>query len=90
MDIGTGVAICGPSIGLCGLLIVVVKTFWGSRKDGNGLCAKTCPEHLTMATELAAVKTSMEAIGTGVEELKEGQKGMHSRLDEFINKFVKV
>lgn len=50
----------------------------------------TCPEHATISSDMGKVKASLLNLENGIHELKTGQTETHKRLNDFINKFVKV
>lgn len=88
MNLSIGDALTIMSI-LSFILAIIYKLI-PSRKGDCNIINTQCPEHLNMATEQATIKTTLESVETGVAELKEGQRTLSEKFDNFIGRFIQV
>lgn len=82
ISIGTGLTV----FSFCATFLGVFYKVFPKNNNGNSFCK----DHIGMATDMATVKKGVQNIESVVGELKQGQANIHSRVDEFINKFVEV
>ena len=88
MNLSIGDALTIMSI-LSFILAIIYKLI-PSRKGNYNTINTQCSEHLNIATEQATIKTTLESVETGVAELKEGQRTLSEKFDNFISRFIQV
>ena len=88
MNLSIGDALTIMSI-LSFILAIIYKLI-PSRKGNYNTINTQCSEHLNIATEQATIKTTLESVETGVAELKEGQRTLSEKFDNFIGRFIQV
>ena len=90
LTLGDGLAILAVVGLLITLIVTVAQRFKKGGDDESIPNPNFCKEHLSLATGQAEIKATLQGLGDSMDEVKESQVSMHKRLDEFINRFVKI